>query len=136
MLVREFERTHVPLNRGFHRDTWVCSLGYPSSPLSPAAKSREKPQEVRFLSSPLKNHGFPRVFRISGQLLWPSVAPMLARCMASCGACISRRAAQIESFFESRDSPKHWGFNVPRFEWVATCRRGHIFCGANPRPID
>jgi hypothetical protein len=31
------------------------------------------------------------------------------------GACrlrrwFSRRAAQIESFFESRESPKHWGF--------------------------
>ena len=25
----------------------------------------------------------------------------------ACGACISRRAAQIESFFES---PNHWGF--------------------------
>jgi hypothetical protein len=24
--------------------------------------------------------------------------------------CISRRAAQIESFFESRESLKHWGF--------------------------
>jgi len=23
--------------------------------------------------------------------------------------CISRRAAQIESFFASRESPKHWG---------------------------
>jgi hypothetical protein len=32
------------------------------------------------------------------------------RCMASCGACISRRAVQIESFFESHKSPKHWGF--------------------------
>ncbi len=64
---------------------------------------------VRILSSPLKNPGFPRVFRISGQFLWPSVAPM------QLGAwrlrrCISRRAAQIESFFESRESPKHWGF--------------------------
>jgi hypothetical protein len=27
--------------------------------------------------------------------------------------CISRRAAQIESFFESRESPKHWGFECP-----------------------
>ena len=24
--------------------------------------------------------------------------------------CISRRAAQIESFFESRESSNHWGF--------------------------
>jgi len=47
--------------------------------------------------------GFPRVFCTSGQLLWSSVAPMLARCMAPCGACISRRAPQIESFCESRE---------------------------------
>ena len=64
---------------------------------------------VRIPPSPLKNPGFPRVFRISGQFLWPSVAPM------QLGAwrlrrCISRRAPQIESFFESRESLKHWGF--------------------------
>jgi hypothetical protein len=51
------------------------------------------------------------VFRISGQLLWSSVAPM------QLGAwrlrrCISRRAPKIESFFASRDSLKHWGFDV------------------------
>jgi hypothetical protein len=41
----------------------------------------------------------------------------LAVCSAHAGSvhggmrrCISRRAAQIESFFESRESPKHWGF--------------------------
>jgi hypothetical protein len=43
---------------------------------------------------------------------WPTVAPM------QLGAwrlrrCISRRAAQIESLFESRESPKHWGFEWP-----------------------
>jgi hypothetical protein len=69
--------------------------------------------QVRILSSPLQNPGFPRVFRISGQLLWSSVAPM------QLGAwrlrrCISRRAPKIESFFESRESPKHWGFACPR----------------------
>jgi len=61
------------------------------------SKTLGKHQKVRFLSSPLQNPGFPRVFRISGHLLWSSVA-------------ISRRAPQIESFFESRESPKHWGF--------------------------
>ena len=67
---------------------------------------------VRILSSPLKNPCFPGVFRILGQFLWPSVAPM------QLGAwrlrrCISRRAPQIESCFESRESPKHWGFAWP-----------------------
>ena len=56
------------------------------------SKTLGKHQKVRFLSSPLQNPGFPRVFRISGQLLWSSVAPM------QLGAwrlrrCISRRAA-------------------------------------------
>ena len=44
----------------------------------------------------------------------------LAVCSAHAGSvhggsrrCISRRAAQIESFFESRESPKHWGFECP-----------------------
>jgi|GEM_PF-2521439 len=54
-------------------------------------KTLEKHRNVRFLSSPLQNPGFPRVFRISGQFLWSSVAPM------QLGAwrlrrCISRRA--------------------------------------------
>ncbi len=31
---------------------------------------------VSFLKPVLQNPGFPRVFRISGQLLWSSVAPM------------------------------------------------------------
>jgi hypothetical protein len=72
-------------------------------------KTLGKHEKVRILSSPLKNPGFSRVFRISGQFLWPTVAPM------QLGAwrlrrCISRRAAQIESFFESRESRKHWSF--------------------------
>ena len=83
-----------------------------SNPFSGASRTLPKPQgkheKVRLLSSPLKNPGFPRVFRISCQLLWPSVAPMLARCMAPAACCISRRAPKIESFFESRESSKHW----------------------------
>ncbi len=43
------------------------------------------------------------LIRISGQFLWSSGAPMLARCMASCDAGVSRRAG----------SPKHWGFECP-----------------------
>jgi hypothetical protein len=70
--------------------------------LSNSSKTLAKHRKVRILSSPLQNPGFPRVFRISGQFLWSSVAPMLARCMASCGACISRRAPKFESFYESR----------------------------------
>ena len=45
---------------------------------------------VRFLSSPLKNPGFPRVFRISGQLLWLSCLSMHVHacrcCVVSCAA--------------------------------------------------
>jgi hypothetical protein len=83
----------------------------PASKLHPSNyhKTQGKHSKVRFLSSPFQNPGFPRVFRISGQLLWSSVAPM------QLGAwrlrrCISRRATQIESFFESRESSKHWVF--------------------------
>ena len=46
--------------------------------------------------------GFSRVFRISGPLLWLSVAPMQLGA-SRLRRCISRRAAQIESFFESRE---------------------------------
>jgi hypothetical protein len=51
-----------------------------SNPFSGASRTLPKTQgkhlQVRFLSSPLKNPGFPKVFRVSGQFLWPSVAPM------------------------------------------------------------
>jgi hypothetical protein len=90
------------------------------------SKTLAKHPKVRFLSSPLKNPGSPKVFRISGQFLWPSVAPMLARCMADRGDCISRRAPQIESFIESRESPKHWGFACPRLVPIHTRRGGRI----------
>jgi len=36
---------------------------------------------VRFLSSPLKNPGFPKVFRVFGQLLWPSVPIHACPCL-------------------------------------------------------
>jgi hypothetical protein len=76
--------------------------------LSNHHKTLGKRPKVRFLSSPLKNPGFSMVFRIFGQFLWPSVAPM------QLGAwrlrrCISRRAPQIESFFASRELPKYRG---------------------------
>jgi hypothetical protein len=66
------------------------------------------------------------VFRISGQFLWPSVAPMLARCMASCGACISRREPKIESFFESSESANHWGFAWLGLVLIRARRGGRI----------
>jgi len=39
---------------------------------------------VRFLSSPLQNPGFPRVFRISGQLLWLSCTSMQVHACTCC----------------------------------------------------
>ena len=81
--------------------------------LSNSTKTLGNTPKVRFLSSPLKNPGFPRVFRISGQLLWPSVAPMLARCMAPCGVAF-RVAHPNSSRFSSRDgSAKYWGLAWP-----------------------
>jgi hypothetical protein len=104
-------------NRQFLACSGLVQLKWPAAGilarfLPPSCTSRTIPKTlgkheiVRFLSSPLKNPGFPRVFRISGQLLWPTVAPMQ---LGAWGLrrCISRRATQIESFFESRESPKH-----------------------------
>ena len=76
-------------------------------------KTLGKHEKVRILSSPLKNPGFSRVFRILGQLLWPSVAPMLARCMASCGVAF-RVALPKSSRCSSRASRQNTGvLNVP-----------------------
>ena len=70
---------------------------------------------VRFLSCPHDSYTFYFQlswllwgFRISGQSLWSSLAPM------QLGAwrlrrCFSRRAPEIESFFESRESSKYRG---------------------------
>jgi len=107
-----FEFPKVKGLPSFSRDEaedWPSCPRFHSYSLLNCPKTLGIHQKVRFLSSPLKNPGFPRVFRIFGQFLWPSVAPM------QLGAwrlrrCISRRAAQIESFFESRESSKHWGF--------------------------
>jgi hypothetical protein len=46
--------------------------------------------QVRILSSPFKNPGFTRVFRISGQLLWLSCLSMLGH---ACRCCVVSYAA-------------------------------------------
>jgi hypothetical protein len=55
-------------------------------------------------------------FRISGQFLWSSVAPMLARCMAERGV-VFRVAHPNSSRFSSR--AKKWGFEftLPSIVW-------------------
>jgi len=81
--------------------------------LSNSSKTQGKHTNVRVLSSPLKIPGFPRVFRISGQVLWSPLAPM------QLGAwhlrrCISRGAPRFESFVESRWVAKTlWGLHLP-----------------------
>ena len=79
----------------FRRDRFQAFLELP--------KTLVKHPKVRFLSSPLQNPGFPRVFRISGQVLWLSVAPMLAQCMADRGV-VFRVAHRKSSRFSSRAS--------------------------------
>jgi hypothetical protein len=49
-----------------------------------------KKPKVRFLSSPLKNPGFPRVFRILGQFLWLSCLSMHVH---ACRCCVVLCAA-------------------------------------------
>ena len=56
----------------------------PSCHLSKSSKTLGKHSKVRFLSSPLKNPGFPRVFRISGQLLWLSCLSMHVHACRCC----------------------------------------------------
>jgi hypothetical protein len=95
------------------------------SHLSNSSKHRENMKKCGSCPLRSKTKGFPRVFRISAKFLWPSVAPM------QLGAwrlrrCISRRAAQIESFFESRESSKHWGFAWPRLAPLHARGRGRI----------
>jgi hypothetical protein len=53
-------------------------------------KTLGKHEKVRILSSPLKNPGFPRVFRISGQLLWLSCLSMHVH---ACRCCVVLCAA-------------------------------------------
>jgi hypothetical protein len=80
-------------------------------------KTLGKHQKVRFLSSPLKNPGFPRVFRISGQLLWLSCLSMHVH---ACRCCVVLCAALDlgESSCESPESSPN-----PRFS-----RENMLFC--------
>ncbi|RLS98166.1 MAG: hypothetical protein DWI14_01835 [Planctomycetota bacterium] len=89
----------------FHGD---CLSNSPET-LGKTSKSSVPVLSVSFLKPVLQNPGFPSVFRISGQLLWSSVAPMRLGAWRL-RRCISRLATKIESFFESRESAKHWGF--------------------------
>ena len=84
-----------------------------SNPFSGASRTLPKTQgkhlQVRFLSSPLKNPGFPRVFRILGQLLWLSCLSMHVH---ACRCCVVLCAALPpgESSSESPESSQ-----TPRF---------------------
>jgi hypothetical protein len=68
-----------------------------------------KHAKVRILSSPLKNPGFPRVFRISGQFLWSSCLSMLVH---ACRCCVVLCAALPpgESSSESPESSPNLHF--------------------------
>jgi hypothetical protein len=64
---------------------------------------------VSFLKPVLQNPGFLGFFAFLGNCFGVLYRP----CNSVHGGmrrCISRRAPKIESFFESRDSSKHWGF--------------------------
>jgi hypothetical protein len=86
-------------------------------PLSNSSKTQGKHPKVRFLSSALKNPGFPRVFRISGQLLWLSCLSMHVH---ACRCCVVLCAALPpgESSSESPESSSN-----PRFS-----RENLLFC--------
>jgi len=80
-------------------------------------KTLEKHKKVRFLSSPLKNPGFPRVFRILGQLLWLSCLSMPVH---ACRCCVVLCAA-LDPGEWSSESPE--SSPNPRFS-----RENLLFC--------
>jgi hypothetical protein len=81
------------------------------------SKTLGKHQKVRFLSSPLQNSGFPRVFRILGQLLWLSCLSMHVHACRCCPCrnhrrvrCLGPQKHFSESSIESPESSSN-----PRF---------------------
>jgi hypothetical protein len=81
----------------------------PFEPFKTMGKTLKSSVPVLSAAKPWFSQGFSH--------FWPIA---LAFCSAHAGTvyggsrrCISRRAPQIESFFESRESPKHWGFACP-----------------------
>jgi hypothetical protein len=86
-----------------------CNHFAMKKPLSNSSNTQGKHSIVRFLSSPLKNPGFPRVFRILGQLLWLSCLSMHVH---ACRCCVVLCAALApgESSSESPESSPN-----PRF---------------------
>jgi hypothetical protein len=80
--VRDFERTHVPLNRGCHRDTWVCRLGYPSGPSDPDRKITGKTSKssvpVLCAQKPWFSQGFSHI----GPVPLAGCSAHATRCMA------------------------------------------------------
>jgi len=92
-----------------------------SNPFSGASRTLPKPQgkheKVRLLSSPLKNPGFPRVFRISCQLLWLSCLSMHVHACRCC-PCRNRRLVRClgpQKYFSESSSESPESSSNPRF---------------------
>ncbi len=79
-----FKLSEVKVLPSFSIDSPLRSLRFHGNGLSKHPKTLEKHRKVRFLSSPLQNPGFPRVFRISGQLLWLSCTSMHVHACTCC----------------------------------------------------
>jgi hypothetical protein len=111
-----FEFPKVKGLPSFSRDEaedWPSCPRFHSYSLLNCPKTLGIHQKVRFLSSPLRNPGFPRVFRISGQLLWSSVAPMQLGAWRR-AALAFRVALPKSSRFSSRASRQNiWVLHVP-----------------------
>ena len=78
------------------------------------ASTNRQQEKVRFLSSPLKNPGFPRVFRILGQLPWLSCLSMHVHACRCCPwgnhrlvRCLGLQKHFRESSSESPESSKN-----------------------------
>ena len=88
---------------------------------------RETVPGVRIPPSPLKDPGFPRVFRISAQLLWLSCTSMHVHactyCVVWCAALVPGESS--ESPLNPRFSTENGGFavEVAGFELASRIRR-------------
>jgi hypothetical protein len=111
-----FEFPKVKGLPSFSRDEaedWPSCPRFHSYSLLNCPKTLGIHQKVRFLSSPLKNPGFPRVFRILGQLLWLSCLSMhvhACRCCVVLCAALPPGESSSESP-ESSSNPRFFGEN-------------------------
>jgi len=125
-----FEFPKVKGLPSFSRDEaedWPSCPRFHSYSLLHCPKTLGIHQKVRFLSSPLKTPGFPRVFRISCQLLWLSVPIHACPCLQVLRRLVRCLGPQKRFSESSCGSPE--SSSNPRFsgEYMWFCSGGAGF---------